>query len=184
VNWKLTQIMRRWTVSWPVEEFTSLVLVQPDTVVLSWEDPWIYEGAKSHVIYSRDRGESWRYHCLGYTDPTLSADHSGRLLALNDGFFLESVDGGAQWAKREFAVEWPSDHEHEKVNLLRHITFVEPNIALALVVHWQRGTSYAPAKVGLLHTTDNGTHWRHVHVFDGPDIGDVNERHMLTLHVE
>jgi hypothetical protein len=60
VSWKLTDIMRRWTAS-PVEQFNSLVLVPPDAVVLSWEDPWLFEGAKSHVIYSRDRGDSWRY---------------------------------------------------------------------------------------------------------------------------
>lgn len=180
VSWKLTEIIGRWTVSWPVEEFTSLVLVRSDAVVLSWEDPWIYEDAKSHVIYSRDRGESWRYHGLGHANPTLTADDSGRLWVQSGGF-LESVDGGAKWSKREFAVEWPSDHQHEKVNVLRHIVFVEPNIAFASIVHWKRGLSFAPSHVGLVRTTDDGAHWFHVHVFDGPDIGDVNERHMLTL---
>lgn len=184
VKWRLTGLLRRAAMSWPVEEFTSLVLVQPDTVVLSWEDPWIYDGARSHVIYSHDRGELWRYRCLGHTNPYLVADYSGSLLALNDGFFLESVDAGAKWAKREFAVEQPPGVQREKVNLLRHAVFVELNIALALLVHWKRGASHAPAHVGLLHTSDNGTHWRHVHVFDGPDVGDVNERHMLTLQVE
>jgi photosystem II stability/assembly factor-like uncharacterized protein len=180
VRWKLTDIMRRWTAS-PVEQFNSLVLTPPGAVVLSWEDPWLFEGAKSHVLYSGDRGESWRYLSLGHTNPTLVADDSGRLLALNAGYFLESADGGAVWSKREFAVEWPSDHQHEKTNLLRQVMFVEPNIAFALIVHWKRGLNFAPAKVGLVRTTDNGAHWFHVHVFDGPDIGDVNERHMLTL---
>jgi photosystem II stability/assembly factor-like uncharacterized protein len=183
VEWKLRQVFRRATMSWPVEEFTSLVLTQPATVFLSWEDPWIYEGARSHVICSRDRGESWRYHCLSYTSAYLVADSSGRLLALNDGFFLESVDGGVEWAKREFTVEWPLGHRHESSSLLRHVVFVDPMTAFALVVHWRCGTGFAPTHVGLLNTTDAGTHWRHVHVFDGPDVGDVNERHMLTLEV-
>ena len=49
-----------------------------------------------------------------------SADDSGRLLAPNDGYFLESVDGGAEWSKRELTVEWPPDYQHKKVSLLRH----------------------------------------------------------------
>ncbi len=183
VRWKLTQAIRRATMSWPVEEFTSLVLTRPDTVVLSWEDPWIYDGARSHVIFSHNRGESWRYNCLGHTNAFLTSECSGRLMTLNDGFFLESSDGGQEWAKREFAVEWPAEFQHGKVNLLRHVTFVEPDVALAMVVHWKHGTSLAAAHVGLLRTTDNGALWRHIHVFEGPDVGDVNERHMLTLQV-
>lgn len=183
MDWKLPEILGRWTVSWPVEEFTSLVLARPDTVVLSWEDPWLHEGAESHVIYSRDRGESWRYHGLGEANPTLTADDFGRLWVQKDGF-LESVDGGAKWSKREFTVEWPPDYQHEKVGVLRNIVFVEPNIAFALIVHWKRGLRFAPSYVGLVRTTDDGAHWVHVHVFDGPDIGDLNERHMLTLETE
>ena len=181
VNWKPIEIIGRWTISWPVEEFTSLALVRPDAVVLSWEDPWIFEDAKSHLIYSRDRGESWRYHGLGETNPTLTADDSGRLWVQKGEYFLESVDGGATWSRREFAVAWPTDHQREKVNLLRHVVFVEPNIAFALIVHWKRGLTFAPSHVGLVRTTDHGAHWLHVHVFDGPDVGDVNERHILTL---
>ena len=175
VDWKLTES--------PVEQFHSLVLLQPDGIVLSWEDPWVHEGAKSHVIYSRDRGASWRYRSLGHTNPTLTADDSGRLLAQNAGYFLESVDGGAEWSRRDFAVEWPSGQQPENASLLRHVVFVEPNIAFALLVHWKRGLTFDPAKVGLVRTTDRGAHWTHIHVFDGPDTGDVNERHMLTLEV-
>jgi hypothetical protein len=134
------------------------------------------------VIVSRDRGESWRYLCLGSAN--LAADGSGRLLALNDGFFLESVDGGAQWAKRECSVEWPPGHRDESSNLLRHVVFADPMSAFALLVHWRCGTRFAPTHVGLLHTTDAGARWCHAHVFDGPDVGDVNERHMLTLEVQ
>ena len=184
VNWTLPELLGRWTVSWPVEEFTSLVLVPPDGVVLSWEDPWLFEGAKSHLIYSRDRGDSWRYHGLGEADATLIPVDSGRLWLRGGGCFKESLDGGATWSKREFAVEWPADHPHDKVNLLRHILFTEPNIAFALIVHWKRGLSFRPAHVGLVRTTDDGAHWFPVHTFDGPDVGDVNERHMLTLVAE
>jgi len=178
VRWKLTQAIRRATMSWPVEEFTSLVLTRPDTVVLSWEDPWIYDGARSHAIFSHNRGESWRYNCHGYN---AFSDCSGRLMSLRNGFFLESRDGGEHWAKRKLAVEWPSGFQHGKV--LRHVTFLELDVALALVVRWRRGITFDPANVGLFRTTDNGSQWRQLHLFDGPDVGDVNERHMLTLQV-
>ena len=94
------------------------------------------------------------------------------------------VSTGAEWSKRELTVEWPPDYEHKKVSLLRHVVFVEPNVAFALIVHWKQEPTFAPANVGLVRTTDNGAHWLHVNVFDGPDIGDINERHMLTLEVE
>lgn len=178
VRWKLAQAIRRATMSWPVEEFTSLVLPRPDTVVLSWEDPWIYDGAKSHAIFSRDRGESWRYNwhgCYAFSDC------SGRLISLRDDFSLESSDGGEHWVKRKLEVEWPPGFQHGKV--LRHVTFIEPDVALALVVHWKRRITFDPVHVGLFRTTDHESHWRQIHLFDGPDVGDVNERHMLTLQV-
>ena len=184
VRWRLVQALGRWMISWPVEEFTSLVLLPPDGVVLSWEDPWIYEDAKSHVIYSRDRGESWLYRSLGRAIPTLTTHDTGRLWVQGAGGLMESVDGGATWSRREFIVEWPPDHRLEKVGIVRHIAFVGPTTAYALIVHWERGPSFTPSHVGLVRTTDDGARWCHVHVFDGPDSGDVNERHMLTLETE
>ena len=183
VKWKLTQALRRAFMSWPVEEFFSLVLSSPVTVVLGWEDPWIFDGARSHAIYSRDRGESWRYHALGYANPFLAADASGRLLALGDGVILESVGGGPKWTRRKLTVAWPPGHQVKTEGMPRHVTFADPSSAFALIVHWRCGPTFAPTHVGLLHSTDGGATWRHVHVFDGPDIGDVNERHMLTLEV-
>jgi hypothetical protein len=182
VRWKLTQAIRRATMSWPVEEFNALVLT-PDTVVLSWEDPWIYDGSRSHMIFSLDHGESWRYNGLGYSYAYLTSDGSGRLMTWIGDFILESSDGGKQWTKRAFTVEWSPEFRHIKANALRHVTFAEPDVAFSLFVHWRHGGSFAPAHVGLLRTTDHGTLWREIQVFQGPDVGDVNERHMLTLQV-
>ncbi|MBI3855453.1 MAG: exo-alpha-sialidase [Planctomycetes bacterium] len=182
IIWKPTQIIPRWTMRSSLEQFVSLVLLRPDAVVLSWEDPWIFEDAKSHLIYSRDRGQSWRYRSLGRANPTLSSDGCGRLLAPNGSHFLESADVGATWSKREYTVEGTSGYPNETG--LRHVTFAEPNLAYALIVQWKKGLTFAPAHVGLVRTTDQGAHWSYLQVFDGPDIGDVNERHMLTLDAE
>jgi hypothetical protein len=170
--------------SWPVERFASLVLTEPEGVVLAWEDPWLMDHSQSHVLWSHDRCESWRYHCLGESNPYLALDHGGRLLALNDGYFLQSPDGARTWARRDFVVAWPAGHRHQRVALLRQAIFPQPGTGYALVVHWRQASeSELPPDVGLVATNDDGGHWRHLHTFEGPHTGDVNERHVLTLRV-
>jgi hypothetical protein len=72
-----------------------------------------------------------------------------------------------------------------RVTLLRHLTFPEPETNYALVVHWRHGRmNEPPADVGLLVTTDGGERWNHPYVFEGPTIGDVNERHILDVQVD
>ena len=172
------------SLSWPVEQFASLALPSVGVMVLAWEDPWIYDGAKSHIICSRNCGESWEYHSLGYTNPYLRVDYSGRLLALNDGFYMESLDGGHSWNKSDFEVEWPEGYEEKRVALIRSLTFTEADVGYGLIVHWPlHSILYVPSAVGLVTTTDNGMRWKHLHVFDGPNVGDINERHVLELHV-
>jgi photosystem II stability/assembly factor-like uncharacterized protein len=169
----------------PVGRFASLALASPAGIVLAWDDPCLFDGSQSHVICSYDRGVSWEYHCLGPANPYLALDHSGRLLVLNDGYYLESRDGGRTWTRRVFVVEWPVDYRHERVALLRHVSFPDPGLGYALVVHWRGGFgNVPPPDVGLLSTTDDGNNWKHLHVFEGPNVGDVNERHILCLRVE
>ena len=170
--------------SWPVEQFASLALPSMGIIVLGWEDPWIYDGAKSHVICSQDCGESWEYHSLGYTNPYLGMDYAGRLLALNDGFYMESVDHGHSWNKSDFEVEWPDGYDAKRVALIRSLTFIEAEVGYGLIVHWPlHSVPYIASAVGLVTTTDNGVRWKHLHVFDGPNVGDINERHVLELRV-
>jgi hypothetical protein len=112
--------------SWPVEKFASLALPTPGCIALAWDDPWLYDGSQSHVVCSFDRGESWEYSCLGESNPYLALGPDGRLLALNDGYYLESPDGGRTWTRRDFAVEWPAGYSHRRVALLRQVTFPDP----------------------------------------------------------
>ncbi len=170
---------------WPVERFDSLVLPNPGSAALAWSDPGLFEdGAKSHVITTADHARTWSYYCLGETVAYLGNDYEGTFLVSNDGFFIESSDGGKSWHRREFTLQWPEAYEGRCTALLRHLLFTSPGIGFALVVHWPRQwTRDIPLDVGLVKTTDNGNHWRHRCVFNGPDIGDVNERHMLGLRV-
>ncbi len=171
--------------SWPVGRFASLALPTPGCIALAWDDPWLFDAPQSHVLCSPDGGVSWEYRCLGQSSPYLAHDYSGRLLALNDGYYLESPDGGRTWARRDSVVKWPAGYHHKKVALLRQVTFPAPNMGYALIVHWRHRSMNEPAPdVGLLTTCDNGNSWRHVHLFEGPNAGDVNERHVLGLRVE
>jgi hypothetical protein len=138
----------RTVLSRSVERFESLALSSPNRIALSWDDPWSsFDGSQAHVVCSYDQGESWQYHCLGYTNPYISLDHGGRLLALNDSFFLESLDGGMTWGRRDFVVAWPQGYGHRRVALLRHMTFTEPGLGYrrhCIRVGFQRraGVSY------------------------------------------
>ena len=170
--------------SWPAEQFGSLILPSPDLVFLAWEDPWIYDGAKSHLICSKDRGESWRYHRMSYTNPYLNWDPAGRLLALNGDYYLESLDGGNTWKKSPLHIEWPEGYDRKRVALIRHLTFTPAGAGYGLIVHWAPGApGEPPPPVGLLTTTDSGGRWSHLHVFEGPTGCDINERHVLDLQV-
>ena len=168
--------------TWPVERFESQALIAPDGAALSWSDGG-WDDQQSHVISTTDRGESWRYCGLGDTNPYLAADYDGRLLASNDGFFLQSLDNGNTWSKRSFHMDWPVDCS-KRVALLRHVTFAAPGIGYALVVHWPEPfTREMQPDVGLVKTADNGNRWSHLAKFAGPDVGDVNERHITSLKV-
>jgi hypothetical protein len=166
------------------EQIQSLVLVPPAGVLLAWDDPWLFDCPESHVLFSRDQGGTWDYHCLGQTNPCLGTDDHGRVFALNDGFFLETADVGQTWRKRGFELAWPSGYDQSRVALLRHVCYLDARIGYALVVHWPHRRGERPPDVGLVATVDGGARWEHVHVFDGPNIGDINERHMLGLRVD
>jgi hypothetical protein len=150
----------------------------------SCKDPWIFDGAKSHIICSQDCDDSWEYHCLGYTNPYLALGYAGRLLALNDGYYMEILDRGHSWKKSIFEVKWPEGYDKKRVALIRCLTFIEAQIGYGLIVHWPLDSSREPLPaIGLVTTIDNGLRWKHLHVFDGPNVGDINERHVLDLRV-
>lgn len=138
----------------------------------------------SHVISTVDGGDSWRYFCLGDSNHFLATDNDGRLLALNEGYFLVSHDYGSSWRRQEFVVDWPERTDLRRVAFLRHVTFTDDGIGYALVVHWPKRFAHGVLPdVGLVMSTDSGLHWRHKAVFQGPDMGDINESHMMALRI-
>ena len=168
--------------SWPPGRFESMLVLAPGTIIVSWEDPWLYDCPMSHLVLSHDSGKSWHYNLLGASNPDLAHDVDGHLLCLNDGYYLLSDDGGATWRREDFHIEWPASYQDKKVSLLRHVVFVDRNLGYALIVHWSNRMSVSG--VGLVVTTDNGRIWKHVSTLPGPNYGDVNSRHALSLRLQ
>jgi len=174
-------------VAWPTETFKGFAMPHPNLIAMSWGEfrelgfpfAWVHV---SHVIYTHDQGRSWGYTSLSDSYDLLGHDLRGNLLVSNNGYFLQSADG-REWRKRRIRVAWPKDFAHKKVNLLREVTFVEDDAAYALIVHWSIHREDRPPDIGLLKTGDGGRHWNLLHVFPGPNVGDVNERHVLSLEV-
>src|SRR5207249_5049269 len=145
------------------EWFSSLALLSSGTIALAWEDRWLSERPQAHVIYSQDQGLSWAYSSLGVSNPYLALAGDGRLLALNDGYFMETLDLRGVWHKSPFHVEWPTHFDKERVALLRHVTFVSEDLGYALVVHWPTGMiPEIPTEVGFVMTEDGGANWQHL----------------------
>lgn len=167
--------------SWPPARFDSLLIPAPKSIILAWEDPWLFDWPMSHVVFSHDGGNSWQYNALGDSNPYLAHDFDNRLLCLNDGYFLLSEDGGETWRKEDFQIEWPPSYHERKVGLLRHVVFTDRNHGYGLIVHWSKAT--LATGVGLVVTTDNGRFWRHIATLPAPNFGDVNSRHALSLHL-
>jgi hypothetical protein len=168
--------------SWPPGRFEAMLVPAPGQIILSWEDPWLFDCPMSHLVLSHDGGKSWHYNVLGVSNPDLAHDLDGRLLCLNNGYYLLSDDGGATWRREEFHIEWPASYHNKKVSLLRHVVFVDRNLGYALIVHWSKDMSVSG--VGLVVTTDNGRIWQHVATLPGPNYGDVNSRHALSLRLQ
>jgi hypothetical protein len=167
--------------SWPPGHFEALAILAPRRIILSWEDPWLYDGPMSHVVFSQDGGNSWHYKLLGVSNPYLAHDFDGRLLCLNAGYYLLGDDGGNTWRKEDFQVEWPAAYQDIKMCLLRHVVFADRNLGYGLIVHWSKRTT--ASGVGLVVTTDNGSIWKHVATLPAPNYGDVNSRHALSLRL-
>ncbi|MBN2499056.1 MAG: exo-alpha-sialidase [Deltaproteobacteria bacterium] len=170
--------------SWPAEAFSDVFVLPGARIALFWEDPWLYDWPDMHVIHSGDGGAHWGYACLGDPCPVVAADPDGRLLAINHQRTLVSLDGGASWNERVHKVKWPVGCPHEKVPIPRHVCFVAPGEAYALVVHWHANDVPRSAPdVGLVRTIDDARTWKHVHVFENLDTPSVNSYGVLALKV-
>jgi hypothetical protein len=67
-------------------------------------------------------------------------------------------------------------------SILHETHFLSAHEGLALSVDWHEHGLFPPI-VGLARTVDGGRQWRVSRTWEGPTLGDPNERHVLTLEV-
>jgi len=180
-NWIKVKLKQILVPRFPVERFEGLVVTDSGNIGISWEDPWLFEDPKFHLICSSDQGMSWRYNCLG--PAYIFQNFQSQFLIQKKRGLATSKDDGKTWEEYESETVWPKEYHGKKVNWLRHIVFVSNEVAYALVVHWPQDHQGTP-DVGLLRTENSGKKWEHLQIFPGPTNADINARHVLTLTIE
>ena len=168
---------------WPPEKI-DCVAARPDGLLaFAWEDPWLYDAPHSHLAVSPDGGERWRYLRLPDGCAWI-ASGSGPLRAVGAGAvaIIEGPTGGI--LRQESRLEWPDLPAGYRggPSFPREAHFLSEHEGLALPVHWHERGLFPPV-VGLARTLDGGRLWRVSRTWEGPVLGDPNERHVLSLEV-
>jgi hypothetical protein len=168
---------------WPPEKVDSAAARPGGTLAFAWEDPWLYDAPHSHLAVSPDGGEGWRY--LRLPDGCMwIASGAGPLRVVGAAAIavLEAPTGAL--GRVESRLDWPGFPAGYRgaAPVFREAHFLSEHEGLGLSVAWhERGL--LPPIVGLARTQDGGRQWRVARTWEGPVLGDPNERHVLTLEV-
>jgi hypothetical protein len=171
-------------ISWPAEEFRCLLLQSPHSIFVTWQDPWLFDRAKTHLLRSLDGGRSWSYRCLDRYNPMLVCDRQHRLLLIDPPRLLESLDSGETWSERNIHICLPAGLEGAVGATMSNIEFLDEKVAYALLALSYRPTKTYLTHIALMRTNDLGHMWDSVQVFENHSTGDILERHMLKLEIE
>ncbi len=169
--------------AWPPEKVDSVAAPPNGTLAFAWEDPWIYDAPRSHLAVSADGGERWRY--LPLPDACVWIASGAGPLRVMGVAVIASLEGPrAAIARQEARLDWPElPAGYDGGPSIPHEThFLSEREGLALFVDWHERDLFPPI-VGLARTVDAGRQWRVSRTWQGPVIGDPNERHVLTLEV-
>lgn len=169
----------------PVEQFHSLAVTPNRTVILAWEDPWIMQRARTHIIYSNNKGMLWRYRCLKNCNPHLSVTPDGQILCFSNTDRCSSRDGGKHWHWDPIRLDIYDDHPDVVHSHIQQATFVTEQRGFALLARFKKIATMARPETIVLLTTDNtGLHWHGIAEFPFPGepaLGDP--KHILSLNV-
>ena len=171
--------------SWPVEQFHSLAVTPNRTVMLAWEDPWIMEQSRTHIIYSNHHGMKWHYRRLENCNPHLSVTPDGRILCFGNTSRCCSRDGGIHWQADPVRLDVDDNHPDIGYSHIQQAIFVTEQRGFALLARFIKTAIKArPESIILLKTDNAGLHWHGIDEFPFPvesPLGDP--RQILALKV-
>jgi hypothetical protein len=171
--------------SWPVEKFHSLLVTENRTVILAWEDPWIMERSRSHIIFSDSGGLKWHYRCLKQCNPCLSATPKGQVMCFSRNKRYCSLDEGKHWHSDSVILDLNNDDANVGYSDIQNATFVSEQYGFALLTKYDRTvTMTRPKNILLLKTDNNGLRWYSVAEFSFPRTHALGDpKSILSLRV-
>lgn len=167
---------------WPPEAIESLAVQPGGLLAFAWEDPWLFDGARTHLVASDDGGASWRWAKLAPGCYRLARSQDGVLRAFGFGIFCRSDDAGRSVREERFSIDWPGlpAHPDRALGLLRDVHVTTPVDAVALTVCVD--ADLPRPRIGLAASEDGGKSWRVVREWDAP-AGDVHAGGNLSLQI-
>jgi hypothetical protein len=160
---------------WPPERVEEAASQEGRLLAFAWTDPWLFDGAASHLLVSHDVGRSWRYRRIPGTVARLARARGEALRVFGVGeAWVETSSGLARHAVRVEDLENPC--------LVRDVVFASPDDARGLVVAFGAGDD---AVASLVRTKDGGRTWCVERSFPASSRGaHLNDRHQVTLDVD
>ena len=160
--------LRSWF-SWPVEQYHSLVVTENRTILLAWEDPWIMERSRSHVVLSDNCGRKWQYRCLKQCSPNLYTAPKGQIMCFSSIIRYHSRDEGKHWRADTIQFDLNDDNVEADYSDIRNATFISEQQGFALLVkHSKIASTPIPEVVILLKTDTHGLKWQGIAEFAFP----------------
>jgi len=176
--------VRAWF-SWPVERYQDLAVTANTTVVLAWEDPWIMERSRSHIIFSNNRGLNWHYRSLKKCNPFVYTMPSGQIICFSNRTRRFSRDGGRHWSSEAIGFNFDDDNADIVFSDIQHVTFISEEQGFALLAKFNKAVTLSrPETILLLKTNSNGSRWSRVAEFSFPrECVSSDPKHILGLKV-
>ncbi len=162
--------------SWPVERHQDLAVTANTTIVLSWEDPWIMERSRSHIIFSNNRGLKWHYRSLKKCNPFFCTTPSGQIMCFSNRTRRFSRDGGRHWRSEAIGFNFDDDNTDIALSDIQHATFISEEQGFALLAKYNKSIALSrPETIQLIKTNGNGSMWRRVAEFSFPRERDSSD---------
>ncbi len=183
VPWRLRWWIQKY--SWPPEKIESVLVTPGNAIVLTWTDPWLFEGACSHMLVVEQLGRNCTYYTTSEINAHLAVANNATLRVFGYGVYWETQNNGRNWLQRDLRIDWPNlgKQYNSEVKLVRWPQFIDNDIGYGLTVQRQK-RDQGPPVTGLVVTRNGGADWTVSQEWLGPALGDVNERHVTSLTIQ